>query len=88
VDPIIEVFFLNTRDFLQHLLVTEFGVRADRITPEATLDSMGLDSLATVELVAEIEREYDIALTVEQARFQTFGEALATLDALLEQRPA
>ena len=74
---------MDTYESMKRLLMTEFGVRADRIAPEATFDAMGLDSLSTVELVLEIEREFGITVSVEEARFLTFGEAVATVDAMV-----
>ncbi len=70
-------------EFLSHLLVTEFGVQEDRIVPGSTLTSLGLDSLSAAELVREIEREFGIVLSDEQASFETLGDAAAIIDDLV-----
>jgi acyl carrier protein len=77
---------LKTYDFLCHLLVTEFGARPSDITPESTLASVGLDSLSTVELIREMEEEYGIVISNEQAEFDTLGEAVSIVDSLIQAR--
>lgn len=74
--------------FLSHLLTVEFGVQADRITPESTLTSLGLDSLSAAELVREVEREFDIVLSDEQASFETLGEAADIIEDLVRADPS
>ena len=70
-------------EFLRHILVAEFNVPADRITPEATMDSLGLDSLCLAELVIEIESEYDIVIPEDQVKFSTLGGAATLIQDLL-----
>ena len=75
---------MSSYDFLCRLLVTEFGARPDEITPESTPASLGLDSLSMAELIREMEEEFGIAISAEQADFETLGEASALVDALIE----
>jgi len=75
---------LSPYEFLCHLLVTEFGARPDEITPESTPASVGLDSLSTAELIRELEEEYGIVISNEQANFETLGEAAGIVDSLIQ----
>lgn len=75
-------------EYLKNLLVTEFSVPADRIKPEATLDSLGLDSLSVAELVLEVEDEYDIEFSAEQAEFETLGEVVAAIESMAQDSPS
>lgn len=75
---------MSSYEFLCHLLVTEFGARPAEITPESTPASVGLDSLSTAELIRELEEEFGIEISNEQADFATLGEAAAIVDALIE----
>jgi acyl carrier protein len=77
---------VSSFDFLSTLLVDEFGVSSDEIRPDATVADLGLDSLSTAELVEELEQEYKIELSSEQAMFDTLGEAAAIVDELIEAR--
>ena len=44
------------------LLVETFGLKPEQLTPDATLQSLGLDSLSIVEFMFEIEDRYKIKL--------------------------
>jgi acyl carrier protein len=48
------------------LLVETFGVPADDVTPEATFESLGLDSLDVVELTLVLEEETGVKLEDEE----------------------
>ena len=75
---------MSPYEFLCHLLVTEFGARGSEITPESTPASVGLDSLSTAELIRELEEEYGIEISNDQANFETLGEAAAIVDSLIK----
>ncbi|MGY8799338.1 MAG: acyl carrier protein [Longimicrobiales bacterium] len=77
---------MNTYDFLRQLLVTEFGAKSGDITPESTLASLGLDSLSAVELIRELEEEYHIVISSEQATFDTLAEAVNIVESLIQAR--
>jgi acyl carrier protein len=48
------------------LLVDTFGVDADDVTPGATFESLGLDSLDVVELTLVLEEETGVKLEDEE----------------------
>lgn len=55
---------------IKQILVDTTSVDADKVTPEATLkEDLGIDSLDSVEMVLEIENEFDIKL--EDSEIQT-----------------
>lgn len=47
------------------LIVEQCNVEENKVTPDATLDDMGLDSLESVELVIVIEQDFDIEIPDE-----------------------
>ncbi len=47
-------------------IVSEYSMGEVKATPEASLESLGLDSLDTIEVVMEIEEEYDINIHDEE----------------------
>ena len=75
---------MKSYEFLARLLVEEFDVAPDAVAPEATPAGLGLDSLSTVELVRELEEEFGIKISDEQANFSTLGEAAALADELIQ----
>lgn len=64
------------------IIVDKLGVDESEVVPEAsfTID-LGADSLDTVELIMEFEREFDIAIPDDQAeKISTVGEAIAYIE--------
>lgn len=56
----------------------QLGVSKDQVTPETSfIDDLGADSLDTVELVMELEEEFDINIPDDAAeKIQTVGQAI------------
>src|SRR5205823_6971304 len=50
----------TTIERLQTILTDKFSVDADKVRPDATLDTLGLDSLDLIEVLFEVEEEFDI----------------------------
>jgi acyl carrier protein len=68
-----------TFDDVKRILVDRVGMDEADIPddPEATFDSMGLDSLAFVEIQLAMQQEYGFTISDEDAeRIQTVGEAI------------
>jgi acyl carrier protein len=64
------------------IIVEKLGVDASQITNEASFtNDLGADSLDTVELIMEFEKEFDISIPDEQAEeIQTVGDAVSYLE--------
>lgn len=64
------------------IIVDKLGVDESEVTPEASFtNDLGADSLDTVELIMEFEKEFDISIPDEQAEnIQTVGQAVAYLE--------
>jgi acyl carrier protein len=60
----------------------QMGVAKDQITKETSfVNDLGADSLDTVELVMELEEEFDITIPDEKAEeIQTVGQAVAYIE--------
>lgn len=67
------------------IIVEKLGVEEDQVTPEANFtNDLGADSLDTVELIMEFEREFNVNIPDEQAEnITTVGEAISYLEANL-----
>ena len=68
----------SIEDRVKDIIVDQLGVNADQVTPEAKfVEDLGADSLDTVELVMELEEEFDISIPEEAAeKIQRVGEAV------------
>jgi len=62
------------------LLVQKYGVDAERISADATLADLGLDSLSVAELIFDIEDLFKIEVNADDAEFKTLGEAISLVD--------
>ena len=65
------------------IIVDKLGVDESEVTHEASFtNDLGADSLDTVELIMEFEKEFDISIPDEQAEnIQTVGHAIEYLEA-------
>jgi len=64
------------------IIVDKLGVDESEVTHEANFtNDLGADSLDTVELIMEFEKEFDISIPDENAeQIQTVGDAVAYLE--------
>ncbi|MBK6902132.1 MAG: acyl carrier protein [Saprospirales bacterium] len=67
---------------VKKIIVDKLGVDETEVTPEASFtNDLGADSLDTVELIMEFEKEFDISIPDEDAeKIQTVGDATAYLE--------
>jgi len=67
---------------VKEIIVEKLGVDPNEVTPEASFtNDLGADSLDTVELIMEFEKEFNVSIPDEQAEnIQTVGEAVAYLE--------
>ena len=67
---------------VQKIIVEKLGVDESEVTPEASFtNDLGADSLDTVELIMEFEKEFDTNIPDEQAEnIQTVGQAVSYLE--------
>jgi acyl carrier protein len=68
---------------VKSIIVDKLGVEESEVTIEASFtQDLGADSLDTVELIMEFEKEFNIAIPDEQAeKIQTVGEAVSYIEA-------
>jgi acyl carrier protein len=64
------------------IIVDKLGVEESEVTPEASFtNDLGADSLDTVELIMEFEKEFNISIPDDQAEnITTVGQAVAYLE--------
>lgn len=72
---------MTTLDTVKEVLSENLDIEGDRVTEEATLDSLGIDSLDMVELICDIEERCDIEFG-EPEGISTIGELVGHIDSL------
>jgi acyl carrier protein len=66
------------------IIVDKLGVDEAEVTPNASFtNDLGADSLDTVELIMEFEKEFGISIPDEEAeKISTVGDAIAHIEAI------
>ena len=69
-------------DRVKKIIVDKLGVDEAEVTHEANfIQDLGADSLDTVELIMEFEKEFNIAIPDDQAeKISTVGDAITYLE--------
>jgi acyl carrier protein len=77
---------------LRESIVRICGVPADQVTPAATLEDLGVDSLAAAEIITDVEIRAGFELPMDVLRglnqLRTVGEVAAHLQAGVGRPPA
>jgi acyl carrier protein len=68
---------------LIHLFVETFGIKEDQLLPAATLESLGLDSLAIIEFMFQIEDKFGIQIPDQTSPPRTLQEMMQLVEPLL-----
>lgn len=65
------------------IIVDKLGVEESEVKPEANfINDLGADSLDTVELIMEFEKEFGISIPDDQAEgIKTVGDAISYIEA-------
>lgn len=72
---------------VKKIIVDKLGVDEAEVTTEASFtNDLGADSLDTVELIMEFEKEFDLSIPDEQAeKIQTVGQAISYLESQINK---
>jgi acyl carrier protein len=67
---------------VKQIIIEKLGVEESEVTPEASFtNDLGADSLDTVELIMEFEKEFNISIPDDQAEnISTVGQAISYLE--------
>lgn len=72
---------------VKSIIVNKLGVEESEVTPEASFtNDLGADSLDTVELVMDFEKEFGVQIAEDQAeKITTVGMAIELIEKKLNQ---
>lgn len=80
---------MNTFDTLVSILTRDYCVARERISAEATLETLGLDSLSVLELMFKIEDRYKVKITDDTPTdLLTVSDVVRYVDTLLARSSA
>ena len=70
----------DLRDRLNGLLIDKFAVKPDALAADPTLESLDLDSLSIVKLVAAMQREFGVEVDEDElSEHTTVGDVVELL---------
>ena len=71
----------NLENKIKEIIVDKLGIEESEITDSASFtNDLGADSLDTVELIMEFEKEFNVSIPDEEAeKIQTVGDAVSYL---------
>ncbi|PQJ35619.1 acyl carrier protein [Salinibacter sp. 10B] len=72
----------DIEESVKSIIVEKLGVDESDVTPDASItNDLGADSLDTVELIMEFEKEFDLTIPDEEAEeIATVGDAIDYLE--------
>ena len=73
---------MDTFTVLRDILAYKFEKDLATITPDATLATLDIDSLDTVDLLFELEDKFDIKVSNDQANIKTLQDVVDLIDRL------
>jgi acyl carrier protein len=77
-----------TFETMKRIIVKDYELEPDRLTPETPLADVDLDSLAITELIFALEDEFNVVAKTNGQGMQTLGDIAAYIDQLIAERDA
>ena len=77
---------MNTLQAIQRMMVEQFELKAEDLTPEAQLEALGLDSLSVIEFMFNIEDEFHIKLPDERVEIKTIQDIASIVERLVSEQ--
>ena len=77
-----------TFDRLRAILLRDYPINPGAVTPDAALESLGIDSLGVAELLFNIEDEFKISVPADQVTLASVGDVARFIDGLIAAQQA
>jgi len=74
---------MSTLEIIQHMMVKQFDLKLEDLTPDAKLQSLGIDSLSVIEFMFNLEDELKIKVTEERFELITVQDVANAVDHLI-----
>jgi acyl carrier protein len=68
------------------MMVEQFDLKPESLTPDATLESLGLDSLSVIEFMFNLEDELKIKLPDERVEIKTLQDVTQLVDKMIAEQ--
>jgi acyl carrier protein len=78
----------TTFETMKRIIVKDYELAAERLTPDTPLADIELDSLAVTELIFSLEDEFNVTAKTNGQGMQTLGDIARYIDQLIAERDA
>ena len=80
---------MSTLQTIQRMMAEQFELKQEDLTPDAQLETLGLDSLSVIEFMFSIEDELHIKLPDERVEIKTVQDIASIVERMVaEQKTA
>lgn len=79
---------MSTLAAVQRIIASETDLKVAELDPARSLEGMGVDSLAVIEVMFRLEEEFKITMPDERVPIQTVQDIVNIVDRLLAERDA
>ncbi len=76
----------TTIERIKKLFLENFDFPEDRLHPDATIESIGLDSLDKIEFLFALEQEFDIKIPDREVKFTSIRELVSVIERLVAEQ--
>jgi acyl carrier protein len=77
---------MTTLQTIQRMMVDQFELKIETLTPDAQLESLGLDSLSIIEFMFNIEDEFHIKLPDQRVEIKTIQDISSIVERLISEK--
>jgi acyl carrier protein len=77
---------MSSLQTIQDMMVKQFALKPEDLTPEATLEGLGLDSLSVIEFTFNLEDELKIKFPDERVELKTLQDVVSLVDKLIAEQ--
>ncbi|HEU0283174.1 MAG TPA: phosphopantetheine-binding protein [Gallionella sp.] len=79
---------MSSLQTIHHMMVKQFDLKLEDLSPEAKLENLGLDSLSVIEFMFNLEDELKIKLPDERVEIKTVQDVADILDRIIAEQKA
>ena len=73
---------------IQRMMAEQFELKEESLTPDAQLETLGLDSLSVIEFMFNLEDEFHIKLPDERVEIKTIQDIANIVERMVAEQKA
>jgi acyl carrier protein len=77
---------MSSLQTIQNMMVKQFDLKLEDLTPDATLEGLGLDSLSVIEFTFNLEDELKITMPEERVELKTLQDVVNLVDKIVAEQ--